>query len=114
AIPGGAIIRIWEGEKLVYDASPDSPIPAETAEFARKFRFYDGSEGQLPDPALEAISGVGNAHYYRGTAYVVFPNYDLTDYREQVPVYRWEVASVAGITAATSLVVMRTSSGGSE
>src|SRR5690606_22466255 len=97
AIPGGAIIRIWEGEKLVYDASPDSPIPAETTEFARKFRFYDGSEDQLPDPALEAISGVGNAHYYRGTAYVVFPNYDLTDYREQIPVYRWEIASVAEV-----------------
>jgi len=97
AIPGGAIIRIWEGEKLVYDASPDSAIPAETTEFAKKFRFYDGSEDQLPDPALEAIHGIGNAHYYRGTAYVVFPNYDLTDYREQIPVYRWEVASAVDV-----------------
>jgi len=96
AIPGGAIIRIWEGEKLVYDASPNSAIPAETAEFAKKFRFYDGSEDQLPDPALEAIHGIGNAHYYRGTAYVVFPNYDLTDYREQIPVYRWEVSAKVG------------------
>lgn len=113
AIPGGAIIRIWEGEKLVYDASPESTIPAETAEFARKFRFYDGSEDQLPDPALEAINGVGNTHYYRGTAYVVFPNYDLTDYREQIPVYRWEIASVAEVVRATELVAIRAESGGS-
>lgn len=114
AIPGGAIIRIWEGEKLVYDATPESPIPDETAEFARKFRFYDGSEDQLPDPALEAIHGIGNAHYYRGTAYVVFPNYDLTDYREQVPVYRWEVAAVADSVLATELVAIRSETGTSQ
>lgn len=95
---GSAILRIWEGEKLVYDVTTGSTIVAESAEFAQKFRFYDGAEDQLPDPALEAIHGVGNAPYYRGTAYVVFPNFDLTDYREAIPTYRWEVATVAEVT----------------
>lgn len=92
---GGAILRIWSGEKLVYDATPESTIPEETAEFAQKFRFYDGSETQLPDPALEAIHGIGNTPYYRGTAYIVFPNYDLTDTAESIPTFRWEVAKSA-------------------
>lgn len=94
---GGTVLRIWEGEKLVYDVTPSSAIPEESLEFAAKFRFYDGAETQLPDPDLEAIHGVENAPYYRGTAYVVFPNFDLTDYREAIPVYRWEVSKTAGV-----------------
>jgi len=93
AIPGGAILRIWEAEKLVYDVTPGSQIVAESAKYAEQFRFYDGSEDQLPDPALEALHGTGNAPYYRGTAYIVFPRRDLTDFGETVPVYRVEVAA---------------------
>lgn len=94
AIPGGAILRIWEQEKLVYDVTPGSTIPAESAAFAQKFRFYDGSEDQLPDPAIEAIhDDPEDAPYYRGTAYLVFPQYDLTDFGEAVPTYRVEVAA---------------------
>lgn len=94
AIVGGKVLRIWEAEKLVYDVTPDSAIPGDSAKFAGKFRFYDGSDDQLPDPALEALYGTGNAPYYRGTAYLVFPQYDLTDFGETVPPYRVEVASL--------------------
>ncbi len=99
AIPGGAILRIWEDEKLVYDVTPESQIPDDSAAFAQKFRFYDGSEDQLPDPAIEAIySDPDDAPYYRGTAYMVFPQRDLTDFGERVPMYRVEVATVANET----------------
>lgn len=87
------ILRIWQDEKLVYDVRPESTIMAESTEYAQRFRFYDGSEDQLPDPDLEAFQGVGNAHAYPGTAYVVFPNFDLTDRRESIPDFRFEVAS---------------------
>lgn len=108
---GGSILRVWEGEKLVYDVTPGSAIPSESAEFAQKFRFYDGAEDQLPDPDLEAIHGVGNAPYYRGTAYVVFPNFDLTDYREAIPTYRWEVAKAVETSNPVSMMALgRTSS----
>lgn len=93
--PVAAILRIWENEKLVYDVTPESVIAEDSASFAERFRFYDGSETQLPDPALEALHGVGNTPYYRGTAYLVFPQYDLTDFGETVPTYRVEVASEA-------------------
>lgn len=88
----GAILRIWENERLVYDITPDSPIPGDSAKFAARFRFHDGAETQLPDPAIEALYPGGDAPYYRGTAYMVFPQYDLTDFGETVPTYRVEVA----------------------
>ena len=104
AIPGGALLRIWMDEKLVYDARDDSAIPEDTIEFGKKFRFYDGSEDQLPDPALEALHGVGEAPYYRGTAYLVFPNFDLTDTGERVPTFRVEVAASATFGQANAVM----------
>lgn len=102
---GGTILRIWEGEKLVYDVTPTSAIPEDTAAFAQRFRFYDGAEDQLPDPDLEVIYGIGNTPYHRGTAYVVFPNFDLTDYQESIPTYRWEVASAGDAVPAPVMVI---------
>lgn len=87
------ILRIWMDEKLVYDIRPESTIPAESAEFASRFRLYLGDEDQLPDPDIEAYLGIGNVNAYRGTAYVVFPNFDLTDYGDRIPQFRFEVAS---------------------
>lgn len=90
--PISNVTRIWMDEKLVYDIRPDSQIMAESAEFAERFRLYLGDEDQLPDPDLEAYKGIGDVNAYRGTAYAVFPNFDLTDYRERIPDFRWEVA----------------------
>lgn len=104
--PVAAILRIWENEKLVYDVTPTSTIPEDTAQFAEKFRFYDGNETQLPDPALEALHGVGDTPYYRGTAYMVFPQYDLTDFGETVPTYRVEVASSVSIVTPGSMLAI--------
>lgn len=85
------VTRIWEDEKLVYDIRPESVIPSESADYANRFRLYLGTEDQLPDPDLEAFVGIGNTPAYRGTSYVVFPNSDLTDRRESIPDYRFEV-----------------------
>lgn len=93
--PITGIMRIWQDEKLVYDVRPESVIPEETIEFAERFTLYLGDETQLPDPDLEAFQDIGNTPAYRGTAYVVFPNYDLTDRRESIPDFRFEVATLA-------------------
>lgn len=89
--PIAGITRIWMDEKLVYDVTPTSAIPDETGDFASKFRLYLGGEDQLPDPDIEAYRGIGNVPAYRGSAYVVFPNFDLTDRRESIPSFRFEV-----------------------
>lgn len=91
--PIAAVLRIWQDEKLVYDITPTSTIVEESTEFAERFRLYLGDEDQLPDPGLEAYKGIGNVNAYRGSAYAVFPDFDLTDTGERIPDFRWEVAA---------------------
>ncbi len=55
------------------------------------WRLHDGSETQLADPVIEAIEGSGKAPAYRGTAYVVFENLDLTPFGNRVPQFNFEV-----------------------
>lgn len=86
-----SISRVWENEKLVYDARPGSEIPDDSAAFLQKATFYLGAEDQMPDPTFEAIHGVGNCPAYRGTAYIVFKDKDLTDFGGAIPQYRFEV-----------------------
>lgn len=94
--PIGGILRVWQDEKLVYDITPGSTIPGESADFQQRCRFYLGDEDQLPDPDLEVFQGIGNTSAYRGSALAVFPNFDLTDYRERIPDFRFEVSNAGG------------------
>ena len=100
AIVGGSISRIWQDENLVYDVLGDGAISADdNAKFGLKFRFYDGAETQLPDPDLQVFLG-DDTPYFRGTAYVVFPNFDLTATGERIPVFKFEVLdSLAGVVS---------------
>ena len=55
------------------------------------WRLYLGDEAQQPDPFIEAKMGVGNAPAYRGTAYVVFEEFDLTPFGNRIPQLSFEV-----------------------
>lgn len=44
------------------------------------FRFYSGSETQLPDPWLETVFGVGNTPAYLGRSYIVLENFEVGKY----------------------------------
>lgn len=102
---GGSIRRIWQDETLVYDVrSPDKQISdADNIAYAKKFRFYDGSESQLPDPDLQTFLG-DDTPCYRGTAYVVFPNFDLTPTSERIPQFKFEVVKAPLVKELTSAV----------
>lgn len=54
-------------------------------------REYTGSQTQLPDPTISAIEGAENTPAYRGTAYVVLENLDLTAYGNRLPQFSFEV-----------------------
>lgn len=54
-------------------------------------RLHPGTEDQLPDPLIEAIEGTEQAPAYRGTAYVVIENLDLTPYGSRIPQFNFEV-----------------------
>lgn len=55
------------------------------------FRLHHGTQTQLPDPLIEAIEGEGAAPAYRGTAYVVFENLDLSPFGNRIPQFNFEV-----------------------
>jgi hypothetical protein len=70
--------RVWaDGEEIATDEIT--------------MRVYPGSEDQLPDPKIEAVEGAGLAPAYRGTAYVVIEDLDLTPFGNRVPQFNFEV-----------------------
>ncbi|MEX0301010.1 MAG: glycoside hydrolase/phage tail family protein [Leisingera sp.] len=52
---------------------------------------YSGTMDQLPDPVMEAIEGAGQVPAYRGTAYVVMENLDLSRFGNRVPQFSFDV-----------------------
>ena len=58
-------------------------------------RVYTGSETQGPDPRIEAVEGAGKAPAYRGIAYVVIEDLDLTAFGNRVPQFSFEVVRAA-------------------
>jgi hypothetical protein len=59
------------------------------------WRLYKGTADQLPDPLMEAVEGEGEVPAYRGSAYVVFEDLDLTAYGNRVPQFAFEVTRAA-------------------
>ena len=105
--PAG-IRRLWAGSDLIYDASDDATLIArygdtpETTEFIAGLRamsaqldfvFYDGSADQLPDPTIESYEIAGTVPAFRGLAYVVFNDFQLEKYGNQIPNIRIETYS---------------------
>lgn len=66
-------------------------------------RLYPGDEDQQPDPAIAAIEGIENVPAYRGTAYVVFEDLDLTPWGNRIPNLSFEVIRAAEAPGETTL-----------
>ncbi|WP_422027689.1 baseplate multidomain protein megatron [Roseovarius sp.] len=80
----GHVGRIWaDGVELARDALT--------------MRVYTGTRDQLPDPKIEAVEGAGTVTAYRGTAYVVIEDLDLTEYGNRVPQFTFEVLRPAPV-----------------
>lgn len=79
--PGGLVI-----------AKKIKSIRAQNAKFLNSATLYYGDEAQLPDPTIEAAEGVGNVSPFRGRAYIVVNDDDVTDFRGAIPQYDFVVA----------------------
>ncbi len=55
------------------------------------WRWYPGDESQQPDPFIAAKSGAANTPAYRGTAYLVFEDLELTGFGNRIPQINVEV-----------------------
>lgn len=56
------------------------------------FRFYKGTEDQLPDPLLELRIGENRTPAHRGLAYIVFENFNLSKFGNRIPAITAEIA----------------------
>ena len=101
--PIDSIIRIWADTELIYDARPQQPDELDetynerlvaNALFLAASEIYLGTEDQLPDPTIESFIGAGNISAYRGLAYVVFSEFQLANYGNRIPNFRFEVARI--------------------
>ncbi|MCT8160129.1 glycoside hydrolase/phage tail family protein [Pseudoruegeria sp. SHC-113] len=63
----------------------------EVAMSGLNMRVYRGTEDQLPDAKIEAVEGTGQAPAYRGIAYVVFEDLDITQFGNRFPQFSFEV-----------------------
>lgn len=57
------------------------------------YRFYDGSEEQMPDPYMVGKEGAENVPAYRGLSYLMFDNFALEDFGNRIPTITAEIAS---------------------
>jgi hypothetical protein len=55
------------------------------------WRLHSGGEDQLPDPLIAAIEGEERAPAYRGVAYVVFEDLELSAFGNRIPQFNFEV-----------------------
>ncbi len=86
--------RIWAEGNLLRGAAGDFKSPT-------GFRLHSGGEDQPPDPLIAAAEGIGQCPAYRGLAYAVFEDLDLTPFGNRVPSLSFEVdADDAPLTLA--------------
>ncbi len=81
------VIRLWFNEELVFDKSSGTIVKGS----GLNFRFYPGSETQVPDPLLEADRGVGLVPAHRGMVVIFFDTLDVTE-THRVPNVGAEIA----------------------
>lgn len=93
--------RIWRNNKLVYDARGNEWGQKNNPVFLKTIRLYLGGWSQMPDPTLESIWGAGQVPAYRGTAYIVSIDEDLTDMGGAVPQWQFEVERAEGVVVTS-------------
>lgn len=114
--PIAGILQIKRNGKIVYDIRDDATLAAEwtggnafqyiawkhaeNAKFVNRATIYLGGETQLSDPTIEAYEGAGNVPAYRGMAYIVVTDDDVTDLQGAIPQYEFVVAGSGQSTAS--------------
>ena len=88
----GPILGYWwikRNGKVVYSQDPNAPIEDQTyaAKWAAKVMMYNGTLDQMPNSTIESYKGSGKVSAFRGLAYIVLPNEDVTEGGGAIPSY---------------------------
>ncbi len=92
------IERVWADNELV-----------NLADLCASYSLYKGDETQLPDPIIESFEGINKTPSYRGLAYIVFEDFDITSFGNRIPNLSFEVnrpikGSFNGVQSVEELV----------
>ena len=90
--PIKSVGRIWADGKLLRGAAGDMKVGG-------TFRLHTGEGDQPADSLLAAAEGAGRCPAYRGLAYVVFEELQLTDFGNRIPTLSFEVIADEGALA---------------
>lgn len=102
--PGAELVlsKLWVGEKLFYNrSSTDEETILTSIDRETKFKFYSGTEAQLPEPRMEADLGIANTPAYRGLAYLVIYDMDVQAYGNTIAGVQIKAELIAGATFQT-------------
>jgi hypothetical protein len=103
--PIAGVRRIWCRDKLIYNAgSDDLETIIASNQNAAGWRIYLGTDDQMPDPRIEAEKGIGNTPAYRGTAYIVFDDFELTNYNNSLEGAQFKFEVVSSQDSSVSLI----------
>lgn len=90
--PIAGVRRIWCSDTLLYNAdSDDLETIIASNKNATGWKLYLGTDDQQPDSRYEADVGAGNAPAFRGLAYLVFYDFELTDYANTLQASQFKV-----------------------
>lgn len=81
------VLRIWANNELIYDKTGEEGV---VRKGGLNFRFYRGTDDQMPDGLIQADKGADLTPAYRGICYIVFEDYNVTDIRH-VPSFTAEI-----------------------
>lgn len=81
------ILRIWANNAIIYDVTKEG----QTQGANLRFRYYRGTEDQLPDGLIQSSEGLFNTPAFRGLAYIVFEDLPLADFGNSIPNIQVEV-----------------------
>lgn len=89
--------RVWADGKLLRGAGGDLKTGGQ-------FRFHAGSGDQPPDPLIAAAETPGHCPAWRGLAYAVFEDLDLSEYGNRIPALTFEVIADTGTVSLADLL----------
>lgn len=84
------LTRIWAGHRVILDRRGENTSGWQKEPWLR-YTLYDGTETQDPDPLMVRALGEGNVPAYRGLAYIVFKDFDLTEFGNLLPNLEFEL-----------------------
>lgn len=80
--PADAVLQIFANGKMIFDRTSNEPdLKVKDLEF----RWYPGTEDQLPDPHIQAAVGDDRTPAYRGQVVIVFEDLPLEQFGNSLP-----------------------------